>query len=191
MDSRTATVRVLRVATASSRGRDVLRSVLEPIGQPRNTGILVKVIRLPVISQSWPGMEDEREEQEGGEGKTFYRRPPPYGERIMDWRRHCGAGPEAHRVLLPRSRMRESRATGASARPHPAWPGATRIPIAFRTRDIRSKRAEFVRSREARRGRGWRMSGRTRGRGRGESPLPPPSLWGADHGLAAPLRRCP
>ena len=27
--------------------------------------------------------------------------------------------------------------------------------------------------------------------GRGESPLLPPSLWGADHGLAAPLRRGP
>ena len=86
----------------------------------------------------------------------------------MDRRRHCGAAPEAHRVTLPGSRTREGRRPGASIRPCPAWPGTTRIPIAFRTRDIRSKRAEFVRSREARRGRGWRMSGRTRGKERGK-----------------------
>ena len=82
----------------------------------------------------------------------------------MDWRRHCGAAPEARRVTLPGSGTREGRRPGASIRPCPVWPGATRIPSAFRTRDLRSKGAEFVRSREARRGGGWR----TRGGGEGK-----------------------
>ena len=82
---------------------------VQDTGHPLEAGGIRPIPR----GASWQRLEDEGEEERGKPSTAAL----PFGERIMDWRHHCGAAPETHRVALPRSRMRESRTSGSGRGP--------------------------------------------------------------------------